>query len=141
MGFFGLLKKKQDDVEQAYQRSLERRRIEERYKPVMDKHFSLIEAYERIYTTALKTGLDNPLMDNVIQLCEEDIALSPQIKGYCEALHDPLYTLPAYKRLAILYTKRKQYDKAIEICDASIRIGNLPDEFRERKAKLEVKRR
>ena len=137
MGFFDFRGKKKKEGERIYERLLENQRIEERFKPVMNKHFSLIETYESLYSSALKVGLNSPLMNNVVRLCEEDIALSPKIKEYCEALNDPLFTLPAYKRLAILYTKQKQYDKAIEICDASIRIGNLPDDFRARKAKLE----
>lgn len=137
MALFGFLKKKKDEGDQIYQRLLENQRIENLYKPIMNKHFSLMETYEKLYSSALKVGLNSPLMNNVVRLCEEDIALSPKIKEYCEALNDPLFTLPAYKRLAILYTKKKQYDKAIEICDASIRIGNLPDDFRARKAKLE----
>lgn len=137
MALFGFLKKKKDEGDQIYQRLLENQRIENLYKPIMNKHFSLIETYESLYSSALKAGLNSPSMNNVVRLCEEDIALSPKIKEYCEALNVPLFTLPAYKRLAILYTKQKQYDKAIEICDASIRIGNLPDDFRARKAKLE----
>ncbi len=126
-----------DDGDEIYDRLLETKKIESLYKPTLTKHFNLIETYEKVYSTALRTGIDSPLMDSVIQLCKEDIGLSQKLKEYCIALGEPLFTLPAYKRLAIIYTKRKQYEQAIEICDASIRIGNLPEEFKTRKSRLE----
>ena len=50
--------------------------------------------------------------------------------------------IPAFKRLAIIYEKEKDYDKAISICDAAIEFYSSGDmqaaesEFFERKKKL-----
>lgn len=55
--------------------------------------------------------------------------------------------IPAFKRLAIIYEKEKDYDSAIRICDYAISFyssGNLQSqvlEFEERKQKLLNKRK
>jgi hypothetical protein len=55
----------------------------------------------------------------------------------------PFYaTIPAFKRLAIIYEKRKDFDSAIRICDQAISFYSAGDirelvvEFSERKQKL-----
>ena len=113
-----------------------RRRIEQKYKSVLDKHFALIESIKTEYTVALKKGIDSRAMNKVISLCKEDIALSGKISDYCEKIGDPLYHLPAYERLAIIYEKRGEIGKAIDVCKASIRIGNQTQEFKDRIRKL-----
>ena len=51
-------------------------------------------------------------------------------------------TIPAFKRLAIIYEKSKDYNKAIDICDQAIKYYNSidmlsqVDEFQNRKDKL-----
>ena len=133
--------KKKNSADEIIKQQEKRQLVEEKYKPLLKMHFGLMERYEKAYSTALKTGIDSRLMESVVQMAKEDIALSSGIKDYCEAIGDPLYTLPAYKRLVIIFEKQKKYDEAIDICEASIRIGNHPDEFRERKSKLLEKKR
>ena len=131
------MRKKKNEADSIEQWTKQAHPIEYRYKSIMDKHFNLIETYERLYSTALKTGIDSPLMKSVIRYCKQDLELSSQIKAYCDAIGEELFTLPAYKRLAIIYTKQNKYDEAIQICEESIRIGNKPEEFASRKEKLE----
>ena len=53
------------------------------------------------------------------------------------------YRIPAFKRLAIIYEQKKQYDDAIKICERSIELGFIDDGtdggFNGRKQKLESK--
>lgn len=118
-----------------------RAKIEAKYKHVLSKHFSLIEKYEKAYSVALKAGANSLLMLSVIHMAKEDMGLSHKIKDYCREIGDPLYTLPAYKRLVIIYEKQKKYDDAIKICDASIKLGHKAADFRARKAKLITKKK
>ena len=116
-----------------------RQKIEQQYKRVLDEHFSLIETIKTEYSAALKKGIDSRAMNKVVALCKADIALSGKIKDYCKKIGDPLYTLPAYERLAIIYEKRGEIDKAIEVCKASIAIGNHKDDFQARMKRLKAR--
>ncbi len=116
-----------------------RQKIEAQYKPTLEKHFALIEEIKHDYSAALKKGFDTLAMNRVVSLCKKDIALSEKIKEYCRKIGDPLYTLPAYERLAIIYEKRGEINKALSVCKASVRIGNQPEEFKERIKRLEAK--
>ena len=55
-------------------------------------------------------------------------------------------TIPAFKRLAIIYEKQKDYDKAIAVCDSAIRYYSLvknhegEEDFKSRKEKLQNKK-
>jgi len=49
-------------------------------------------------------------------------------------------SIPAFKRLAIIYEKNGDYDKAIDICDRAIAYGKTVQEFEERKSKIEAKK-
>ena len=137
MLLFGKKKREKDSIDERFEHYNQIHNIEKRYSSILKKHFSLIETYEKVYSTALKTGIDSPLMKSVIRYCKQDLELSSQIKAYCDEIGEELYTLPAYKRLAIIYTKQKKYDEAMQICEESIRIGNKPEEFASRKEKLE----
>lgn len=75
-------------------------------------------------------------MDKVIDLCNEDIGLAKLFKaywedlqktGYYEEAYDRLPVYPSFKRLAIIYDKRKDYDKAISICQQAIELGYVDD--------------
>lgn len=128
-------------ADKLFQEQEKRQKIEQKYKPVLDRHFELIKAISAEYTAALKKGMDSPAMDKVIALCREDMDLTDRISDYCGKIGDPLYRLPAYERLVIIYEKRGEIDKAMEVCHASIAAGNQPREFEERLKKLQAKKR
>lgn len=113
-------------------------RVEEKYKALVQHHFDLIEKIGMAYTVANNLKLPNsPEMDYVIQLCKEDIALADQYKQYwdeCNATgywdNGSMRSLPEYssfKRLAIIYEKRKEYDEAIAVCQRAIELGYFRD--------------
>lgn len=49
-------------------------------------------------------------------------------------------SIPAFKRLVIIYEKLGEFDKAINICDRAIEYGESIQEFEERKVKIEAKK-
>lgn len=122
------------NVDGDYQRFQE---VQKRYDAVVNKHMNLLEQIGVAYTVANNLKLPNsPEMDRVIRLCEEDIGLSRIYKEYCEELRDThcfgnsyekLPEYPSFKRLAIIYEKRKEYDKAIAVCKQAIDLGFIDD--------------
>ena len=45
-------------------------------------------------------------------------------------------SIPAFKRLVIIYEKAGEYDKALQICDLAIKYRESPEEFEKRKIKI-----
>lgn len=111
--------------------------VQKRYEAVIKRHYELNEQIGVAYTIANNLSLPNsPEMEEVIDLCNEDIELSKVFKeyweellktGYHEEVYDRLPVYPSFKRLAIIYDKRKDYDKAISICQQAIELGYVDD--------------
>lgn len=128
----------------------------------IDQHFALINLQDFYYKYR---NLGNKYLQLCIDYCIEDIAnLEIMQHNYCieekkriknlsflskEEKNDELNkviaftgTIPAFKRLAIIYEKSKDYNKAIDICDQAIKYYNSidmlsqVDEFQNRKDKL-----
>jgi tetratricopeptide (TPR) repeat protein len=114
-----------------------------RWKPIVEEHYRLLQESERLYADANKAGdIDGPLMQRVIELCQQDICLEEQFRQYeYEKIQADLnmgYTdittmpksfsgYPSFKRLAIIYEKQKRYDDAIAVCECAIQAGRLDD--------------
>lgn len=54
------------------------------------------------------------MLDKCIELCKEDIALNIERRKIKDA------RLPSLKRLVLIYASRKEYEKAVELCDTAI---------------------
>lgn len=111
-------------------------RIEKKYSKVLDQHFKNIEKINMLYTIANNLSLPNSSeMQQVINLCLDDIALAPQIYNYCKemAIHynqdleNHLFNYVSFQRLAIIYEKQGEYQKAIDICRQAIELGFYKD--------------
>lgn len=112
-------------------------RVQKRYENIVKRHYELIEQIGVAYTIANNLKMPNsPEMDRVISLCEEDISLAVAFKkyweelgktGYYESAYENLPEYPAFKRLAIIYDKQKEYDKAIAVCQQAINLGYVRD--------------
>lgn len=111
-------------------------RIEEKYTKVLDNHFKNIEKINMLYTVANNLSLPNsPQMQQVIDLCLQDIELAPQISNYCKemAIHynddldNHLFNYVSFHRLAIIYEKQGEYQKAIDVCRQAIELGFYKD--------------
>lgn len=127
-----------EQYDEEIQRHYAYSRVEEKYKALVQHHFDLMEKIGMAYTVANNLKLPNsPEMDYVIQLCKEDIALADQYKQYWNESNATGYwdnssmrSLPEYssfKRLAIIYEKRKEYDEAIAVCQRAIALGYFRD--------------
>jgi len=124
----------------------------EKCKRVTDRHFYFIELQNLYYKSRSE---DERYLELCIKCCIEDIALLGQLQDehrreesqshqLVDATHF-LGKIPAFERLAIIYDKQKQFDKAIKICDDAIiyysKYG-MPTEsqsFEERKGRLMAK--
>lgn len=109
---------------------------------VVDRHFVYMSLQNFYYKFR---ELDNKYIDECIKYCKEDInSLNELQKKYINSELNDLKKLssfyeedelnerisearegfqgriPAFERLAIIYEKKKQYNKALEICDAAI---------------------
>ena len=133
----------------------------------LEQHFASIALQDFYYRYR---SLDQVYVEKCIAFCKDDIARLPEIqrsyvdeerkrilsKGWLsksEAQQEiseikPFYAnIPAFKRLAIIYEKAKDYDSAINICDQAISFysaGNITSEvsdFSDRKQKLYNKRK
>lgn len=120
-------------------------------RTAVDRHFEIVES--------LRSEKDE---SRLISLCEEDIALvddfkrdwtrkqeqdadAINLKGSARKKYVALPpTYPSYNKLAIIYEKHKEYDKAIQICQDAIKAGFTGDSFqggiRERLRKLKEKK-
>jgi len=111
-------------------------RIWKKYEKVVNMHYKLLEKINMNYTVVMNLGDEfSPQMDQVIEDCKRDIAIAQTFYDYCketaEYYNDPienhLPTYDSFKRLAIIYEKRKEYDKALAVCQTAIDIGFYKD--------------
>lgn len=111
-------------------------RIQKQYEFVLNKHYQNIEKINMLYTIANNLLLPNSNeMQQVIDLCLKDIELAPQILNYCKEiannynddLENHLMNYVSFQRLAIIYEKQKEYQKAIEVCQQAIQLGFYKD--------------
>ena len=115
----------------------------------LDQHFASIDLQNFYYGFR---DLGSEYLDKCIFYCLDDISRLPEIQASYRK--DERYArlgafngrIPAYERLAIIYEKQKDYDKAIDICDKACQyygaIGILEhrDGFIKREQKLIEKR-
>lgn len=111
-------------------------KIEKKYSNVLHKHYQNIEKINMLYTVINNLALpNNPEMQKVINLCLEDIDLAPEILNYCKEkadyynddLEKHLINYETFQRLAIIYEKQKEYEKAIDICKYAIEVRFYKD--------------
>lgn len=98
--------------------------------PLYREHYKNIEKIEMQYSVLHNLrAYYSPEMDGLIELCKQDIAILEPIK----ALHKQYgaefvnCNWVSFKRLAIIYERRKEYDKAIEVCRQAIASDMLHD--------------
>lgn len=110
--------------------------LDDKYRKVLNTHFKLLERIKMNYTVVMNLGDEfSPQMDKVIQDCKTDISLANEIYDYYSkrakldsvSLEDAIPTFDSFKRLAIIYEKRKEYQKAIDVCQKAIDIGFYKD--------------
>lgn len=97
--------------------------------PIFNEHFENLEKIEMQYSVLYNLRqFFSPEMDSLISLCEHDIAILPQFKALHEKYNVRMpHTWDSFKRLSIIYERRKEYDKAIAVCKAAIDAGFIDD--------------
>ena len=111
----------------------------------LDQHFACIDIQNFYYSYR---DLGPVFLDRCITYCLDDISRLPDIQAAYRK--DPRNAhlgvfdgrIPAYERLAIIYEKQKEFEKAIDVCDKAIQyygaLGLIShrDDFVARKQKL-----
>ena len=91
------------------------------------RHNQLNDLIWRTYTKCKEQPFSKE-MEKVIEYCIEDISLVDDLLDYYKkwrALGNDILppAFPSYKRLAIVYEKRRDYDKAVSVCLDAIKHG------------------
>lgn len=108
--------------------------IDRKYRSIADTHYKLENNIRTAYSVARQLhGYNSPEMNRVIEMCKKDIAIAPTfleyLKEYNTDLDESRYPIlfDAFKRLAIIYEKQKEYLKAADVCKQAINTGILND--------------
>lgn len=110
--------------------------LDDKYRQILNTHFKLLEKIKINYTVVINLGDEfSPQMDEIIQDCKTDISLAHQIYDYYferakldnMSIEDSLPMYDSFKILAIIYEKRKEYQKAIDVCQKAIKLGFCKD--------------
>ena len=85
---------------------------------------TLLECYKKITATKDYFGTT---ADKLIKLCEEDIKVAPDFIKLYQKYNQEIPSYPAFKKLAMLYEKRGEFDCAATVCVEAIRLGFVED--------------
>lgn len=92
---------------------------------LQNKHYRNLEKINKLYKIA--NALDDKYsvqMTQCINACKEDIEIAPAFVQLCISCNEPIpVEYGSFKRLAIIYDKRKEYNKAIDICTQALYLG------------------
>lgn len=102
----------------------ERMKLEEMYRWHLDA--SSI-AYQEYKAANAETDLYSEKMEHAIYFLIKDCQLARDVRRYYESEGIEELKYPSFKRLAMIYEKREEYDKAIDICNQAIERGFTDD--------------
>ena len=107
---------------------VERHDAIEKNEAAYARHTELIRIIESNYTRAYnEKDYYSPFCAKALNACFEDIELLDTVKGYCIVKGWPIPRGEAYKRAAMILSKRNEFDKAIAICKTAIDHGFTDD--------------
>lgn len=89
-----------------------------------------------------KRNEDDKYIDLCIKYCKKDIELYIDKLRHMYPYKDKNTRIPAFQRLAIIYEKRKEYEKAIRVCKKAIKYNmreKNKDNFEDRLERLQSK--
>ncbi len=85
----------------------------------------LEEQYSVLYNLRITEG---EAVDSLIDLCKQNIVDYMRFKEACQPYGEEMpSSVPAYKRLAMIYEKQCRYEEGIEVCVAAIKNGVYDD--------------
>ena len=85
---------------------------------------TLLECYKKVTAKKDYFGADANLL---IKLCEDDIKIAPEFIDLHKKYNQVIPSYPAFKKLAMLYEKRKEFDCAATVCVQAIKFGFIDD--------------
>ena len=92
-------------------------------------YYDNLEKLEERYSVLYNLGLiDGDEVNGFINLCKQNILDFNRFKEACKPYNEEMPpSVPAYKRLAMIYEKQGKYREAIEICATAINNGVVSD--------------
>ncbi len=101
------------------------KRYENEVKISLECYYDLLEEIEKRWSTIYNLGdYNGPLAKSLERLCFKDIEYYKKMRDIQKKYKQVTpSTVPAYKRLAMLYERQKDYEKSIEICKEACLIG------------------
>ena len=120
------------EQETNYQESMRRLELsytDSSYQAKLSKYCSLIEKINERYSVLNSLNLfQTEQGDALVELCVDCIKLEAQIKKKREYYENYTFdSSPAYKTLAMIYEKRGEYDKVVDVCVFAIDAGYPSD--------------
>lgn len=93
--------------------------------PVVEEHFRNLERINALYSELYNLGdFTSTRMEDLIVLCKRDIFIAEEFVNVFRLNHQEVPpTYGSFKRLAIIYEKRKEYSQAIEVCLQALKLG------------------
>ena len=93
--------------------------------PAVSEHFKNLTKINSTYSELYNLGdFSSIRMDALIDLCKRDISLAEEFISAFRSNHQEVPpTYGTFKRLAIIYEKRKEYENAIKVCQKAIDLG------------------
>ena len=122
---------REEEARKVYaQMEYETQRFHEFYSaPINRMHYENIEKIEIMYKMIYHANAYfSNKADELIELCKKDIAIAPDfIKHYQKYNQELPDSYGTYNRLAYMYEKRQEYDKAAQVCCEAIKTGFVED--------------
>lgn len=124
-------------INNTYRKDLEdtHLKIREQYKKIFEEHRLLISSIENIEFNSKKTGEEYYENEEYEKCCIDDINLYTSIKEFYYQLNQLGFNYKmeyqdngksdyvSFKKLIKYYVKRKEYKKAIDICEKAKKVG------------------
>lgn len=117
------------DIEKMLEQAEKAEKIRTQYRDVIDLHSEYWERYEKLYSVLLNGNLlQTPKAIELITLIQADIDIAPEWRQMNIEMsklygHAPQKYYPAFVRMALVYEKRGEYEKAILVCQNAISLG------------------
>lgn len=102
---------------------------EKELRPVFNKYSELLELIKRQWSDLYKSkDYNSKLALKIEKECYEAISYFEQVQNVDRRHNQPtMNESPVYTKLAILYERRGDYEKGIDVCKMAIRIGMSED--------------
>lgn len=98
--------------------------LDDKYQKDLKQYYDFLDKVEQQYSIVFNMGAWNGAGANRLELlCKRNIGMAEGLKERWIKYKQPLPSIPAYQRLAMLYEKQGKYFDAANICMTAIQDG------------------